>query len=240
MKTRQQHFTFLGTAWIATLCFTLLSFTSPALQEENTRTFSLNGFDKLDLGSAFIIHVRQGSQFSIKATGQKRDLDELDANVSGGTLKVRYNQNWNRNRKRVTFEITMPTLRGIDFSGASTSDVRGFRNQGNMNIDISGASTATIELDAARINVDFSGASTVSLMGKAERMEGTISGATTLKAFDLATKQARLEVSGASGVRVNVSEKLDIDASGASSVRYRGGASVSSNTSGASSVRRDS
>lgn len=240
MKILQKHIASIGTMLVILICLALVSFTKPLIQDESTRTFSVSGFDKLDLGSAFTINVRQGSNFSVKATGQKRDLDELDANVSGGTLKVRYKENWNRNRKRVAFEITMPTLRGIDFSGASTSEVRGFKNQGNMNIDVSGASTSTIEIDADRVNVDFSGASTINLIGKANRVEGDISGATTLKAFDLQTKTVRLEVSGASGARVNASERLEIDASGASSVRYRGGASVSSNTSGASSVRRDS
>ena len=240
MKNIQNRISLVGTSLVILVCLVLVSFTKPLMQDESSRTFSVNGFDKLDLGSAFVIHVKQGSSFSVKAVGQKKDLDELESNVSGGTLKIRYRDSWGRNRKRVTFDITMPTLRGIDFSGASTSDVQGFRNQGNISIDISGASTSTIELDADRVNVDFSGASTINLSGKASRMEGELSGATTLKAFDLQTKQVRLEVSGASGARVNATERLEVDASGASSVRYRGGASVSSNTSGASSVRRDS
>ena len=240
MKNLQTRSAFLGATLTVLASLISVSFTNPLVQDEETRTFSVRDFDKLDMGSAFTIHVKQGSSFSVKATGQKRDLDELNAKVSGKTLNVRYDGSWNRNRKRVTFDITMPTLHGIDFSGASSSDVRGFRNQGNMSVEVSGASTTTIELDADRVAVDFSGASTVNLLGKASRIDGEVSGATTVKAFDLQTKQVELEVSGASSVRVNASEKLNIDASGASSVRYRGGASVSSNTSGASSVRRDS
>lgn len=209
---------------------------------EEVRTFNVSGFDKLDLGSAFTINVQQGSQFSVRASGREQDLDDLEANVSGGTLKVRYknqNWNWNKNRKSVRVDITMPQLRGIDFSGASSSTVRGFRNQGNISIDISGASTATIDLDADRVNVDFSGASTVNLNGKASSMEGEVSGATTLKAYGLQAKSVKLDVSGASGASVSASERMDVDASGASSVRYRGTASIRSNTSGASSIRRD-
>ncbi|TAE33000.1 MAG: DUF2807 domain-containing protein [Cytophagales bacterium] len=222
-------------ALVASLSF---AFHNPT---EEVRTFNVNGFDKLDMGSAFTINVQQGSNFSVKASGRDEDLDDLDVNVSGGTLKVRYkNQKWGwNNRKNVRFEITMPQVRSMDFSGACTATVKGFRNQGNVDLDISGATTATIDLDADRVNVDFSGASTINLNGKATSMEGDVSGATTLKAYGLQLKTVKLEISGASGASVAATEKVDVDASGASSVRYRGTASVRSNTSGASSVRRD-
>jgi hypothetical protein len=217
-----------------------LSFAFVSLSDE-VRTFNVNGFDKVDIGSAFTIHVTQSSQFSVKASGRDEDLNDLEATVSGGSLKVRYkNSKWGwNNRKNVRIDVTMPQLRGMDFSGASTATVRGFKNQGNVSVEVSGASTANIDLDADRVSVDFSGASTVNLNGKATRMEGDVSGATTLKAYGLDTKQVVLEVSGASGASVLATERVSVQASGASSVRYRGGGSVSVNASGASSVRRD-
>lgn len=222
----------------------LVSFTSyyssvSSLQDDS-RTFSVRDFDRLDIGSAMEISVRQGSSYSVKASGRKSDLDDLEASVSGGKLRVRYRESrWNSNRKRVKLDITMPQLHGIDFSGASRSTVAGFRNQGNLDLEISGASSSTIEIDATRLNLDASGASNVTLTGKAETLAGEVSGATSLKAQDLALKDASLEVSGASSARLNVTGKLNVDASGASSVRYRGSASVRSNTSGASSVRSE-
>ncbi len=235
MKTNT--FTLFILALVASLS---VAFTHPM---EDVRTFNVSGFDKVDMGSAFTINVVQGSQFSVKATGRDEDLDNLEANVTGSTLKIRYkssNWGWKNNRKQVRIDVTMPKLRGMDFSGACTATVRGFRNQGNVRLEISGASTTNIDLDADQLDVDFSGASTVNLNGKATRMEGEVSGATTVKAYNLQTKQVVLDVSGASGVSVSATEKVNVQASGASSVRYRGGASVSSNTSGASSVRRDS
>ncbi len=235
MKTNLISLFFL--AVVASLSF---AFIRPT---EEVKTFNVSNFDKVDMGSAFTINVLQGSQFSVKASGRNEDLDDLEATVTGSTLKVRYKNTkwgWNNNRKQVRIDVVMPQLRGMDFSGACTVNVRGFRDQGNVNLEISGASTATIDIDADQLAVDFSGASTINLNGKATRMEGEVSGATTLKAYNLQTKQVSLDVSGASGASVSATEKVNVQASGASSVRYRGGASVSSNTSGASSVRRDS
>jgi hypothetical protein len=224
---------------LLTLVVTLtLAFARPL---DEVRNFNLNGFDKLAMGSALTINVQQGSSFSVKASGREQDLDDLEVIVSNGTLKVRYKNGkwgWN-NRKNVRFDITMPQLRGIDFSGACSATVKGFRDQGNVTVDVSGASTANIDLDADRVTADFSGASTVNLNGKATSLSGEVSGATTLKAYGLQTKTVKLDVSGASGASVSASEAMSVDASGASSVRYRGGAAVSVHTSGASSVRKD-
>ncbi|GAB3251410.1 hypothetical protein GCM10027347_09830 [Larkinella harenae] len=207
--------------------------------QEETRTFNVSNFDKLDLGSAFTIHVTRGNGFKVTASGRNSDLEDLEAKVVNGTLQVRYKDKlgWNRNRQRVTVNVSMPSLRAIDFSGASRSDVTGFRNLKELDIDISGASSSTIEVDAERLTVDLSGASSVTLTGQAKRLEGEVSGATTLKAYDLKVASAKVDLSGASSARVHVTDRLDAEASGASNLTYRGAASIRSNTSGASSIK---
>lgn len=206
--------------------------------QEESRTFNVSNFDKLDLGSAFTIHVSHGSGYKVTASGRSSDLEDLEAKVSGGKLQVRYKDRLgNRNRQRVTVNITMPELSSVEFSGASRSDVTGFRNVKELGVSISGASSSTVEVDAERVMIDLSGASSVTLTGQAKRLQGDVSGATTLKAYDLKVASATVDISGASSARMHVTDKLDAQASGASNLTYRGSASLRSNTSGASSIR---
>lgn len=209
--------------------------------ERTSRTLNHKGFDRLSLGSAFEIIVTKGN-YSVKLEGRREDLDDLESAVVGDKLRIRYKDsfNWNRNRKKVTVTISMPTLKGLDLSGATNSKISGFNDLGTLDLDISGASKSDIQVKAQKIIMDVSGASTITLVGSAQRLEGDISGATSLRAYDFPVKEAILDVSGASSIRVSVNGKLDVEASGASNVRYRGTASVRSNTSGASSVRSES
>jgi Putative auto-transporter adhesin, head GIN domain len=57
--------------------------------DRTTRTFSLTGFDRLSLGSAFEITVTKGNH-AVKVEGRKEDLNDLEADVSGGKLRIRY------------------------------------------------------------------------------------------------------------------------------------------------------
>lgn len=210
---------------------------------QSTRSFDLRSFDRLEMGSAFKIDVKPGS-FSIKADGDKEDIDDLEARVSSGTLIIRFKDTkngswWGKNRRnRVNINITMPALKGIDFSGATSSRIEGFNNIEVFDLELSGASSSTVDVSARRINLDISGASSITLTGKAETMNGDISGATSFKAGDFEVASADLDISGASSARIYVTKSLQADASGASSVRYRGRpGSVNSSTSGASSVK---
>ncbi|MFC5411050.1 head GIN domain-containing protein [Larkinella bovis] len=207
--------------------------------EEDDRTYGLTNFDRLDMGSAFTITVERGSQYSIKARGNRRDLDDLDIYTSNGTLHAKY-RNGSRNRRYdMTITITMPTLRSVDFSGASRSDVTGFQGLRELDIILSGASRARFDGGTDRTNIDLSGASDLDLKGASGLLFGELSGASKLEAFDYPVDEAELDLSGASTARVRVAKRLDVNASGASSVRYRGTPELKSRLSGSSTVRQD-
>jgi hypothetical protein len=202
------------------------------------KTFELRNFDKLEMGNAFHINVKQGTDFKIKANGDSRDIDDLIVKVNNGELRIYYSK-WRIRRYRMEIDIEMPTIKEIDFSGATTSYIQGFDNLDELAIDLSGSSNATLSASARFYEIDLSGASELELKGSGKEMEVDLSGASKLNAFDALVEKATLDVSGASTSRVNVSETLNIRASGASKIRYRGNPHVSSNLSGSSNVEKD-
>ena len=205
-----------------------------------TRDLDLTNFDQLAMGSAFSIRVKQGTNFSIKATGELNDLDDLDASVSrSGVLEIKYRNSWRKSRDRMDIDIIMPSLRGVDFSGASVSTVEGFENERTLDYRLSGASKSTFVGSAERLSIDLSGASELVLNGRSGLVIGEISGASQLYAFDFPVNEADLDLSGASRARVKVAKFLKVDASGASNVRYLGDPTVEQRLSGSSSVARE-
>ncbi|MFB9295799.1 head GIN domain-containing protein [Persicitalea jodogahamensis] len=205
-----------------------------------TRDLNLNNFDQLAMGSAYSIRVKKGENFSIKATGELNDLDDLDASVSrSGVLEIKYRNTWRKSRDRMDIDIVMPSLRGVDFSGASVSTIEGFENERTLDYRLSGASKSTFIGSADRLGIDLSGASELTLNGRSGLIIGEISGASQLYAFDFPVDEADLNLSGASRARVRVVKFLKVDASGASNVRYLGNPTVEQRLSGSSSVARE-
>ena len=175
---------------------------------------------------------------AIVARGDRRNLDDLDVYTRNGTLFAKYRTNRNR-QHQTSFSITMPTVRGVAFSGASESTITGFTNLNELSIEMSGASKGEFIGEAIRTIVDISGASTLQLNGRGTALSAELSGASSLQAFPYPVGEATVDASGASKASVSVSNALVADASGASTIRYRGTPTVRQRVSGASTVQNE-
>ena len=221
--------------------FALVCVLSTTVFAQENRSFPVSGFDRLSMGSAFKIDVKQGKQYSLTATGESDDVKDLEAKVVSGVLRVGYKgNNWNKRRKTVNINIVMPSLEGVDFSGASKAVVNKFVGVKQMAIEVSGASQVTMDFSAPKVTFELSGASSLAITGQGDVLHGEVSGASSFKGESFPAKEVNIDASGASSAYVVASNTIHADASGASRVRYTGNAKdIHSNTSGASSVKRD-
>ncbi|WP_026994317.1 head GIN domain-containing protein [Flectobacillus major] len=211
---------------------------------QSKKDFNLSGFNEIEMSSAFIVDISQGNSYKVSVEAEREeDLNDLEVKIKGKRLVASYKNNsgwsWGKNRKRVHFTITLPDLKALDFSGATRSKVWGFNDLEYLKVTYSGASHSELNLNADKIVFDISGASNVTLKGKGGIMKLEASGASKFNALEFSTKDADLDVSGATSVRVNAQKSLNVEASGASSVRYIGTPSVRSDVSGASSVKSE-
>lgn len=210
----------------------------PGPLQEARRDYSEADFDRLEMGDAFDIEVRQGTFYEITVRGDERNLDDLEVKKEGTTLVIRYDDSDHR-RHATYIEITMPTLAQVNFSGASKSTITGFTDLKSLRVSLSGASKSEIEADAVATDVALSGASTLTLYGSGDDLRANASGASVLKAFDYPVSTADVSASGASSCKVSVADALRAVASGASTIIYRGSPTVDGDASGGSSIRKD-
>lgn len=234
MKLFNIVFLLSATIWL-TSC---LQDEDPGPRQQDTRSFAVVDFDRIEAGDALDVTIVSGTNYSIKAEGDRRNLDDLEIFKRGNTLILRFDEN--ENRQYTTFiTITMPNLAGVNFSGAVNGKVSGFDDVARLDITLSGASLGQINMDADETFININGASQLRLRGEGELIDGIISGASVLTAFEYETVEARLHFSGASQGRVTVSQKLQVVATGASEVLYRGEPELIVETSGASVVKKD-
>lgn len=210
----------------------------PGPLQEVEKEFSIVDFDRLEMGSALNIRVEHSNIFSIQASGDRRNINDLEVFKNGSTLIIKFDEN--RERKHETYiTIKMPRLEAVNFSGASVSKISAFTSNDDLDVFLSGASVCQIDVNYNEIDLSLSGASSLRMYGEGEKIRAEVSGASVLTAFDYPVREARVNVSGASSGKVMVTEVLEVVAGGASSLLYRGDPSVSSEISGSSTVQKD-
>jgi hypothetical protein len=202
-----------------------------------TREFDLTGFDKVDVSHAFAVDIRQGESFSVMVGIDDNLVEYLRVEKQGSTLKIGLQPGRNYLNTHATAEVTMPELTGLDLSGASRGTTSGFKSSRDLNVDSSGASRLSGDIECGDARFDVSGASRVNLTGSAEDLVIDASGASTVDLSGFPVAEANVEASGASDVTVNASDRLDVNASGASNVRYLGSPTLGTiDSSGGSSI----
>ncbi len=185
-----------------------------------TREMDLSGFTRLNVSGAFRVYLTQSDRYRVVISADDNLWDSLEISKSGDTLRIDFKPGTvGIQSATLEAEISMPTLKGIDVSGASK--LTGEMNTGDLSAEVSGASQFTLEGTGGDLTLNVSGASRADLS-------------------QFVVEDANVEASGASQATVNVEGRLDAEASGASRVRYRGNPTLGRiDESGASSVERD-
>jgi hypothetical protein len=205
-----------------------------------TEEMDFSGFTAVEVGDAFEVSITQSSSYSVIITADEKIIDKVEVTQAENTLKIglepgSYLGNFVRKA-----EITMPELDSLIISGATSGTAEGFSSSNQFVLGLSGASFLQMtDINVGDIEIDVSGASTLNGRGTGGDLVATISGASNVDLGIFSVNDANVNLSGASRAGINLDGMLDAEVSGASTLEYSGEPTLGDiNTSGGSTVRR--
>ncbi len=214
--------------------------------QDTTREYPLQGFKEVQVSSAIEFDITRAADFSVKATGDEKLIDRLKIKVEDERLIVGLESGFSqfslgRSEDTAKVTVTMPELRALAASGASSGTVRGFKSADDFELQLSGASHTKLDMETGKTAVAISGAGALKGQLKAQatrlklsgasrcRLSGAggdlvlhASGASQADLSEFKTANADVGLSGASRAGVNVDGRLDAGLSGASDLEYTG------------------
>lgn len=175
----------------------------PATGSGVTKTDSRNivGFKKINAASAIDLSVSVTNGYSIVVKADDDIIANVITKLDGDTLVLSLKDGTN-SKSKISVSITLPTLDGLDLTGATNATVTGVKTD-ELTVNVAGAAKAKIDGEAKSLKIKAVGASSVN-------------------AEDLKAEKAAVESVGASSVTVAASGELDASAVGASHVIYIG------------------
>jgi hypothetical protein len=223
-----------------------------------TKTYDFTGFTGIEAGHAFRVDITQSENYSITITINEKIADRLAVTKSGDKLIIGFKDTFFNFQSRPRAVITLPDLWYLDLSGASEGDVRGFKSSHDFDLELSGASSLDIDMEAgdfaaglsgashmsgyfkaASSDIELSGASHINLTGSGGDIKLDFSGASSGSLDKYAVGNADVDLSGASQASLDISGRLDADLSGVSQLTYGGQPTPGTlNISGGSSLKQ--
>ncbi len=207
----------------------------------------VESFNKLGVHNAFDVVVSDGDEATVIIDIDDNLVDYLDVYVRGDKLHIGMEPGITGFSK-ATFKayVTLPEIEGVEGTGATStiledglkygefmrvdisgaSKIRGDIETDKLEVELSGASEYRGEVKAEDIDMSLSGSSDVSVSGQATNASFRASGSSSVNGFDLETDDARIDISGASDLKLIVNDTIRVEASGASDVLIDGHPSI--------------
>jgi hypothetical protein len=197
-------------------------------------------FTGIEVGGAFEVEIKTGPVTEVVVESDDNIIKYIETNVSGNVLEIKTNHSMGFNNAHYKVFITAPAINSIEASGAANIKAKDqLKSSDKISFDISGAAEVNASVDAPEVEVEISGAGNMELGGRTRSYKAKVTGSGDLKAADLLSENADVDVSGAGSAKVHASVSLKAEASGAGNISYKGGASVQQKTSGAGTIKSD-
>ena len=202
------------------------------------RTMSVESFDKVDVSNGINLILRYGTTDKLQIEADDNIMDDVEIDVSGGTLHISLNGN-GYSDTHVTVTAYTTSLSSIDASSAADVEVEELiKKVDRMKITASSAANVNAIIDADDVQLEASSSAHITVTGKCRNLDAEASSASEIDAYELLSENAKADGSSAANIKLHASVSLDADATSACNIHYKGSPTVKSETSSAGSVSK--
>lgn len=203
-------------------------------------TRNVDGFTKVNFGVAGDLEIKTGNNFNVVLEGDRRDLEEIETEVSGSKLLIKMDS-WNfRMNDKVKIYITMPSIDGLSVSGSGNARIISRADGEDLTLNVSGSGKIyTAELAYTNLDCSISGSGSVNLGGgEVKDADVSISGSGSINSTATKIEAMEFGVSGSGSGSCYVTGSLEASISGSGSITYSGTPDVDARVSGSGHVRK--
>jgi hypothetical protein len=208
--------------------------------KEESRT--VKGFNRIRIEAGGVTEISQNQandQNSLTVEADENLLPYITSEVHGGELRLAIKPGVSlAPSQSIRFTVTVNNLTDLDVSGSSEAKLAGLTGD-QLTLQASGMGKIIgVNLQVNRLLVKSSGSGSISVAGETDGLEVEMSSLSHLRAENLQSQVAKVQISGAGEALIWVIRSLEARLSGSASLNYYGAPpTITQNTSGSASVQ---
>lgn len=205
-----------------------------------TRNYDKNGFREIDLSGGMNLFISQGPDYSIRIEAESNLMDYIEVEKDGKELEVGVKRGYNlRPTKGISVYITAPTFTELSIAGSgSIRSGSMISPDDELELSISGSGNIVLDVKAPNVSASISGSGSILLSGSTRTFDASITGSGDIKAFNLLSETAEIDITGGGNVEVAASRELDAEITGSGDIIYRGNPELKTRRTGSGNIRK--
>ncbi len=200
-------------------------------------------FNSIVVRGPFKVYFSEGKDTELAVSAKSASIrDHVVTRTDDNVLFIELDKGWASwlgQSPDFRVYVAAPSLKSVKASGAVDFLVADILRSSQLSLQFSGASDFTGKLECDELKLAFTGASDMDAMGSCQTVDADFTGASKMSAAALKTKNASLNATGASNIKISVSGTLKANASGASNITYYGNPTgTNTRAMGASNIKK--
>lgn len=205
-----------------------------------TEDRSITGFEGVESNDMFEVFITSGADNSVKVEADKNLMDYIETEVRGNVLRIKSADRYSlKPSKTIKVYLTAPTFSVIKVAGSgSITGQNEIVATERISVGTAGSGDIILEVKAPAVAIDIAGSGNITVKGETGTVNGTIAGSGDIRAADLRTRDASVDIAGSGSTSIHAEEKLDVSIAGSGDVKYKGNAKISSHIAGSGSISK--
>lgn len=211
---------------------------SPAWAAE--RSFTVTGFEEIEVAGPFDVVVNVGKGQSVRAVGDADDLDRLKVEVTGRELRIGSKErrwtDWSRSQP-IKIWVTVPALRAASIAGSGDMQIDRVKGDSFAG-SIAGSGDLTIaSLSTTNANFSVAGSGDLTASGNCRAAKVSIAGSGDVNIGGLRCQSLNASIAGSGAINANATQAAKLSVMGSGDITVSGGAKCDVSKMGSGSVR---
>lgn len=217
----------------------VLAMTTPAAAAE--QSFMVTGFDSVSIAGPHKVIITKGKGQSVRAVGERADLDRLDIRVENNALKIGEKKegswlSWN-DGKAVTIYVTAQNLHEARLAGSGNVAIDRMKGD-DVTIKLAGSGDLSVgDVTAGKLTVAIAGSGDLALAGACTDASVSIAGSGNVVAPGLKCQTFIGKVSGSGDIAADVARAATLTVMGSGNITITGEPRCEIKTMGSGRVR---
>ena len=178
-------------------------------------------FTQIQFSGAYQVIMKAGDRPHIEVETDENLQEYIEVDQHGKRVIVTTTDRI-RSKERIKVYVTFTELNNIEVGGLATIESEDPIITDVLELEISGAGSVDLEVEAEELDLRVSGASAIRLRGQVDEQTISMSGAGDLEAYELISKYCRIDLSGIGSAEIYVEDELEANISGVGSISYHG------------------
>jgi hypothetical protein len=202
-----------------------------------TEERQISGIESISIGSSMNLIIDQTGSESIRIEAAENIIPDIITEVVKGELQISLKPIGFIGIRPINCYVSVKDLNAIRVSSSATLKCDNLNTE-NLSVEMASSSKGTLTVDVTNLDLKIASSANLTISGKANSQTIIVNSSGKLDAFNLASKDCKIEVNSSGSANINVSENLDAKVNSSARLNYKGSPKVNSDVSSSGSLKK--